>query len=1119
MRNRRLSAAFTMVELLVAVTIGLIVAAGMYALYENYVRAFVAQDRVLQTQQAARIAIDTMTQDLIRAGYKVPAGQPALSLAGNGVIELQLFNEQAGSQERIRYFVDGSNRLQRQVFRPGAGVWDFQAALSGPLIDDVRFQDLDDDGIEEAGEAPALAFQYFTATRYAGSNIGDPDPETITNPLDADATTDPDFDTTLGAVSNPTTLTDVRQVKVTLTVRSSQRDPVTGRFVYRTLRADVKPRNAGLMATVRDSSPPAVPTGLASVDRGDCGRLYVSWNENSEPDLAGYILYYAVTSTGEIFSVTISRGVSHTTSSPYVLANLGDAIQYALTIAAFDYSGNTSAQSAAVIGASGSTDTLPNVADPDTAPASFVASASAGENQVLLSWNAVPEPDVAGYRVWRKTSGFTDAELGLLASTNGTWSGARQVADESMFGDPPAGRVTQTSAGWTLRDDATTEVRGCVEYYYAVAAIKACAGGPHPMTTYAVTKFGRTGPARPTDTTPPAPPTTPPMLQAYPSYLRNYITLTNPSTTDPVNVDFTHTAIAYRTGVSPNYPTFTWNASLQRVETNGTLVECHSSSYGPGTFTGSGQSILHRGTPCDSAYHLNPSVTYYYAAVAVDTCGNMSDPATTNAQVAATQCSDETEGIDTGTPHPAVGNPPQVQNVRGTTKRSLGGVTTSEASLVWDPIDDSFNGIRDLAGYYVFRTEGPTESTPGTGTAPSAPVLTNFDAAKGLQLSPSVQYTGLTEQRVHKAKILAVDCETVTKDDASHSFLTGRYGTSFNTYASKTLIYYPGTLSLDQSVRPRTLGAYHEKLEFQAKNSLHSLATIGSEVVRLRRIAFDWTTPNGGGGGSTERLLKSVTINNGSSTTVLTPVVPVPSGTSLDATGHGFKAGRNTTFTLEFINSSTGTAFKADMRRLRLDAAMTYVPVVRIDNDTAPHEEPTSVADVAMNVGRAAGPQILSVNDSYYIACYYYPSVIYPAPHEPPYGCTDVYPYPSTDAFNHAGDLLAYVQDNSGAGIKRVRVYYAVTAKTVTAAPSLGADFPNTVAPAYLAITFCDDDGATSAPLCGGSGYYEMRRGVPMYPNRRVWFVFVAEDLARNYEAAPDQSLSTTTQTYYYDYQ
>jgi glycine cleavage system transcriptional repressor len=472
MTKRRPSAAFTMVELMVAVLVAIIVTVGIYELYTTYVKAFVAQDRVLETQQAARIAIDTMTQDLLRAGYKVPSGQPAVTFASANAVEVQLFNETVGLQERIRYTLDLQNRLVREVFHD-TGTYTLVPAVSGVLVENVL----------PSETQPAVLFQYYRVGGAGGfsslaASTQAVTPVAVGTPL------------SVANAGDVATLNDIRQVQVTLTVRSSQEDPVRGDFVFRTLRADVKPRNAGLMSTTLDSTPPAVPTGLASVDRGDCGTLYLSWNDNTEPDIAGYTLTWGYADGAWTDSINIGKGISHSVSVPYAVSGLTDGTDYWFTISAFDHSGNSSANAPSLNGTAGTADTMPNIANPDNPP--VIVSATGGNGYIDVAFNAVAEPDIIGYRVYAKPTAFSDADLSTLSTSNGASlpASTRVVAGEGQFSPPDPARVTGTTTGFSVRDDNSTLLQGCTDVHYAVTAIGADRPGIVAALTGALRDLG-----------------------------------------------------------------------------------------------------------------------------------------------------------------------------------------------------------------------------------------------------------------------------------------------------------------------------------------------------------------------------------------------------------------------------------------------------------------------------------------------------------------------------------------------------------------------------------------------------------------------------------------------------
>jgi chitodextrinase len=128
-----------------------------------------------------------------------------------------------------------------------------------------------------------------------------------------------------------------------------------------------------------DTTPPATPTGLAATPGN--AQVALSWNANSESDLGGYRLYRD--------GVQVYQGPALSFNNTGLTNNQS----YSYTIAAYDTSGNLSAQSAPPVSA---TPTAP----PGPATPTGL-SASAGVGQIQLSWNANTEGNLAGYRLYR----------------------------------------------------------------------------------------------------------------------------------------------------------------------------------------------------------------------------------------------------------------------------------------------------------------------------------------------------------------------------------------------------------------------------------------------------------------------------------------------------------------------------------------------------------------------------------------------------------------------------------------------------------------------------------------------------------------------------------------------
>jgi len=90
-----------------------------------------------------------------------------------------------------------------------------------------------------------------------------------------------------------------------------------------------------------DTAPPATPTGAtASLEGGT--NVRVRWNANSEPDLAGYLVYRALASSGPYARLTGSP----ITTTNYLDTTAPDTLSIWYGLSAVDASGNESARSA-----------------------------------------------------------------------------------------------------------------------------------------------------------------------------------------------------------------------------------------------------------------------------------------------------------------------------------------------------------------------------------------------------------------------------------------------------------------------------------------------------------------------------------------------------------------------------------------------------------------------------------------------------------------------------------------------------------------------------------------------------------------------------------------------------
>lgn len=187
---RESSAGFTLVEMIVAMVVGLLVLAGLYNLFAAENKSFSVQETTVEMQQNARAAMDMMVTEIQMAGYDPAASASSgiSSAAANSISFTQDLNgdgDLGDTHENITYAYDSANlRITRNT---GSG--------NQPFAENIE------------------ALNYFY---YDGAGI------------------------------TTATSGDIKKIKIEIRVRTAKKDPNYGTnngFRTYTLTSDVTPRN------------------------------------------------------------------------------------------------------------------------------------------------------------------------------------------------------------------------------------------------------------------------------------------------------------------------------------------------------------------------------------------------------------------------------------------------------------------------------------------------------------------------------------------------------------------------------------------------------------------------------------------------------------------------------------------------------------------------------------------------------------------------------------------------------------------------------------------------------------------------------------------------------------
>lgn len=169
----------------------------------------------------------------------------------------------------------------------------------------------------------------------------------------------------------------------------------------------VRDPNAETSTDPTDTTPPAAPTGVTAVAGN--GQVALKWNAVS--DAASYTVYW---------SLPGQRATeASTTSTSRTITGLANGTEYYFSLRAVDKAGNKSVKSV-VVSATPFAGTTPPPPPADTTPPAVPTglAATAGDGQVVLTWNAVSATDLAGYRVsWGRAGSASVVDVSTTTHT------------------------------------------------------------------------------------------------------------------------------------------------------------------------------------------------------------------------------------------------------------------------------------------------------------------------------------------------------------------------------------------------------------------------------------------------------------------------------------------------------------------------------------------------------------------------------------------------------------------------------------------------------------------------------------------------------------------------------
>jgi uncharacterized protein len=190
--------------------------------------------------------------------------------------------------------------------------------------------------------------------------------------------------------------------------------PHAGYYYYYVAAVDENGNEASsenILVEAQDIVPPAAPTHVSAKE--DTGRVILTWANNKEPDLKGYIIYRSI-EDGKSFVLANAEPISDSTFTQIFPVNVSNTLLFKIVAVDSSFNRSVPSQIVSVI--------LPDVTSPQKPSLKKV---SVAKDSITASWFANPEEDVNEYNLYYYQNGSEIKKINseIIDASNTSYKG------------------------------------------------------------------------------------------------------------------------------------------------------------------------------------------------------------------------------------------------------------------------------------------------------------------------------------------------------------------------------------------------------------------------------------------------------------------------------------------------------------------------------------------------------------------------------------------------------------------------------------------------------------------------------------------------------------------------